>query len=335
MLKTKTQEKELKQNVSDAHGGRRLCRGLLFVMETWWNILKVLLFNILCRPHRFFWHLFKRSSTLPNFNHLSRRKFIFKSPPPGLASLPDSGPLGQHTCMWIHVEPEESIINQLLMICYCLQSPTTPVSFNPQNNPVLRTVISSLPFYRRNHRGRLEGPRIPLPFQSLDKWGAKECESRCADSMRQLPTSLLNLVALPASLQRWPHHVPTHLVLVWLLLCSSLPLHSVSHGALSLLFQSLSSCPFPSISTVTPHVLALAAPSTLPPYMSWGLSYATALQMVPLTSVSWSFMVTGLIFLTASRAKASIALDCLPNEVQNHCLTDKTLLHLQNLGSLA
>lgn len=46
----------------------------------------------------------------------------FKSPSPGLTFLPDSGPA------YIHVdEPEESIINQLLVVSYCLQSPATLV----------------------------------------------------------------------------------------------------------------------------------------------------------------------------------------------------------------
>lgn len=58
-----------------------------------------------------------------------------KSPSLGLGSLPDSGPSGP---AYIHVdEPEESIINQLLRVYYCLHSPATLVLLNLQNNPVI------------------------------------------------------------------------------------------------------------------------------------------------------------------------------------------------------
>lgn len=207
------------------------------------------------------------------FNYPSHREFIFKSPSPSLAFLPDSGPpwAGMHPCGWTR----EPIINQLLIIYYCLQSPTAIVLFNPQSNPVMwlshshfteETVETNSKAYlphvhsswQANGGTRNLRPGVPMPHQNRSLQGWKVWMPHIDYIFTEVrDSSGLSLFSYgtTSSLSQ-----ASNLMLIWFL-CLSSPLpHSISHEVLStLLFQCLSNRPFSSISTVTLPVQALAA----------------------------------------------------------------------------
>ena len=93
---------------------------------------------------------------------------IFKPPSPGLASLPDFGSPGP-TYIYVN-EPEESIIKQLFMVYYHLQSSATLVLFNRKITLWYDYRYHHPPLYRRNNRDTLKGLLSPSSLLSVEKW---------------------------------------------------------------------------------------------------------------------------------------------------------------------
>lgn len=176
------------------------------------------------------------------FNYPSHREFIFKSPSPSLAFLPDSGPpwAGMHPCGWTR----EPIINQLLIIYYCLQSPTAIVLFNPQSNPVMWLLLSHSHFTEETIE---TNSKAYLPHVH-SSWQANGGTRNLRPGVPMLHQN--------RSLQGWKVWMP-HIDYIFTEVRDS---SGLSHEVLStLLFQCLSNRPFSSISTVTLPVQALAA----------------------------------------------------------------------------